>query len=161
MNSLVKNVFLALLGVIVALVLYYICFGATNWTGNTIDKIGSGTQTTYTTDGTWMGLVSYMCASVELSISRYYYEYCYLPSVHSNDAIDLDLVRGDNSDGYSSGSSIKAKVDAVDSELYHLSSANSSDYVLFYSSLQNTSSKGDNDLVVDDSIVDYYSTGWY
>jgi hypothetical protein len=161
MNSLVKNVFLSIMGIIVALILYYICFGATSWTGKTIDKIGSGTQATYETDGKWMGLVSYMCASVELSLSRYYFDYCYIPSVHSGDAIDLDLVRGDNTYGSATGSNIKDKVNATNKELYGLSSANITNYVLFYSSLDNTNVEGDNNLIVNTSLVNYYSTGWY
>ena len=164
MNKMVKDVFLVLMGVIVALILYYIFFGATNWTGNKINEIGSGTQATYRTDGQWMGLISYMSASVELSLSRYYYDYCYIPSVHSNDAIDIDLVRGDDTDGITvAGTNSTAKVNKVNQELYGLASSNAhlSSIGMFYSALDNTKVFGDNDLVVDTSKVDYYATGWY
>lgn len=74
MHKLVKNVFLMLLGCVVALILYFVFFGVN-----------------LTPYGNWEGLIYYSARAIETPISRYYYEYCYLPSMHSNDAIDKAL----------------------------------------------------------------------
>lgn len=163
MNKMVKDVFLVLMGVIVALILYYIFFGATNWNGTSIDHIGDGTQANYSVDTQWMGLVSYMSASVELSMSRYYYEYCYVPSVHSNDAFDLDLIRGNSKDGLAvAGTDETDKVNTVNQEIYGTNSTNDfkKNLGMFYSALDNTKTTGDNN-IYNTSDVDYYSTDWY
>lgn len=39
----------------------------------------------------WRGVLFYASEVVESSISRYYYEYCYLPNIHMNDSIDESL----------------------------------------------------------------------
>lgn len=69
MSSMVKNVFLTLMGSIVAVMLYGMFFGV----------------------GEWNGALFYASKVVESSISRYYYEYCYLPNMHMNDSIDESL----------------------------------------------------------------------
>lgn len=74
MHKLVKNVFLMILGVTVALILYFVFFGVN-----------------LAPYGTWEGLIYHSARAIETPISRYYYEYCYLPSIHSNDAVDSAL----------------------------------------------------------------------
>lgn len=70
-RTLVKNAFLLIMAVMIAMSLYYICFGQAS-TG-------------------WRGLMFYSAEVVESSISRYYYEYCYLPNIHANDGLDEAL----------------------------------------------------------------------
>lgn len=83
MNKLVKDVFLMLLGVVVALVLYVLLFGTQNFDGNTVDGV--------TVYNRWDGALWTAARAVETPIARYYYEYCYLPTVRSTDYIDTEL----------------------------------------------------------------------
>lgn len=73
-NSLVKNVFLMLMGSTVALILYFVFFGVN--------------MAPY---GTWEGVLWWSARAVETPISRYYYEYCYLPNVYSSYYVDEAL----------------------------------------------------------------------
>lgn len=83
MNKLVKDVFLMLLGVVVALVLYVLLFGTQNFEGNTVDGV--------TVYNRWDGALWFAARAVERPIARYYYEYCYLPQIRSTDYVDAEL----------------------------------------------------------------------
>ena len=69
----VKNVFLMLMGTIVALLLYRAFFG----------QHSGGIE--------WKGALMFAAEAIEQPISRYYFEYCFLPNIHSTDAIDRQL----------------------------------------------------------------------
>ena len=69
MNDLVKNAFLMIMGATVAVILYWVFFG----------------------NGVWRGVIWFAADAVESSISRYYYEFCYLPNAHVNDYMDESL----------------------------------------------------------------------
>lgn len=66
---LVKNVFLTILGVAVASILYMVMFGF----------------------GDWEGALWYLARNVEVPISNYYYSYCFNPNIHSSDHVDVAL----------------------------------------------------------------------
>jgi hypothetical protein len=88
MNSVVKNVFLLIMGVVVAMILYLVLFGTQGLNGNSLQNTYTGSiKETHS----WQGAIWFMARSVENPISRYYYEYCYLPSMHSNDYVDKAL----------------------------------------------------------------------
>ena len=74
MSRTLKNVFLMLACTIVALLLYFIFFG--------VDLPAYGK---------WEGLIWFSARAIEQPISRYYYEYCYLPNIHSSDYVDEAL----------------------------------------------------------------------
>ena len=78
MSKMVRGVFFTLMAVIIAAILYFILFG-------TAKKVESET---YEVAGGWRGALFYASETVESSISRYYYMYCYLPSIQLNDRID-------------------------------------------------------------------------
>lgn len=78
MSKLVKDVFFTLMAVILAAILYFILFG-------TAQKVESET---YEVEGNWRGALFYASETVESSISRYYYMYCFLPSIQLNDRTD-------------------------------------------------------------------------
>ena len=89
MNRFVKNVFLTLMGAVVAFVLYLILFGFTSWGGT---AISTADIPTVNTSGTWRGVIFYMTAAVESNMSRYYHQYCYVPSVLKY--MDIDQTSG-------------------------------------------------------------------
>lgn len=159
LNGFVKNVFLTIMGVVVAFILYYIAFGATDWRGGSI----TGNGATVDTDGQWMGLLYFMSASVEVNMSRYYYEYCYIPAIHKNDSIDIDLVRGDSSGFGVSGTKSVDRVNNIATELYGFSGTANSQLApmkLSNSALEQTPADSPVDIQVP-TTIDYYTTGWY
>ncbi len=93
MNGMVKNVFLMLLGTVVAIILYLIFFGWGTGTtdglfrtdGNMSSNINGGT---YVASDTWRGLIYYAGEAVETSISSYYYTYGFMPVAHRTDDVD-------------------------------------------------------------------------
>ena len=88
MTNLVKNAFLVIMGVTVAMLLYLALFGTYDLNGNSLvgTKTGTIAQTTE-----WKGALWYAAEAMENPISRYYYEYCYLPNLHKNDYVDEAL----------------------------------------------------------------------
>ncbi len=88
MNNLVKNAFLVIMGVTVAMLLYLALFGTYDLNGNSLVDTTTGTIT-QTTE--WKGALWYAAEAMENPISRYYYEYCYLPNLHKNDYVDEAL----------------------------------------------------------------------
>lgn len=88
MNNLVKNVFLVWIGVVVAMLLYMALFGTYDLDGNSIvgTKTGNITQTSE-----WKGALWYAAETIEHPISKYYFDYCYLPTLHETDYVDLAL----------------------------------------------------------------------
>lgn len=87
----VKNVFLVIMGVTVALVLYVILFGTTNLTGVQIDEKAYTKTTGYKKLIAWEGALWYMARNMESPIARYYYDYCYVPNVMQSYDTDLAL----------------------------------------------------------------------
>lgn len=73
MDSFVKQVFLMILGSTVALFLFWLFFGVKQ------------------TDTWWKGALWTAAEGVEVGISRYYYDYCYLPVIHNGDGVDLSI----------------------------------------------------------------------
>lgn len=73
MDSLVKNVFLMILGSTVALFLFWLFFGVKQ------------------TNTWWKGALWTAAEGVEVGISKYYYDYCYLPVIHSSDGVDQSI----------------------------------------------------------------------
>lgn len=69
MTSMVKNVFLMLMGAVVAVTLYFIFFG----------------------QGTWEGLLWFATRQFEVPCALHYYEYCYLPNIRQSDGVDEAL----------------------------------------------------------------------
>lgn len=88
MTNLVKNAFLVIMGVTVAMLLYLALFGTYDLNGNSLVGTTTGTIT-QTTE--WKGALWYAAEAMENPISRYYYEYCYLPNLHKNDYVDEAL----------------------------------------------------------------------
>lgn len=100
----VKNVFLALMGAIVAVILYLIMFG---WGNGDYRFLSTGVIKSDVNTGVganvnktqFDGVIFIAARNIEGSIARYYYEYCYLPNAHVNDGYDMAL-------GYISGKDI-------------------------------------------------------
>lgn len=91
MNGLIKNVFLMIMGVTVAGVLYVILFGSIGLSGQTIEM---SENTGYSDRGmmrNWKGALWYAAEMVETPISRYYQMYCLVPNLHVNDYVDEAL----------------------------------------------------------------------
>ena len=92
----VKNVFLALMGAIVAIILYLIMFGWGNGDyrflsmGGTSSDVNSSVGAKVNTPQ-FDGVIFIAAHNIEGSIARYYYEYCYLPNAHVNDGYDMAL----------------------------------------------------------------------
>lgn len=86
MNSLVKNVFLMIMGIVVAMVLYVAFFG-----------IGAVSDTNFSpgvevdADNNWKGILWIAAERIETPISHYYYAYCYTPNVSGYDYVTKAL----------------------------------------------------------------------
>lgn len=137
MTNLVKNVFLTIMGVTVAMILYLVFFGTTSLDGRSLvgTKTGNIEQRSE-----WQGVLWYMARVIETPISRYYYEYCYLPNIHQNDYVD-EALGGTYDTDYYDGDLQKTETDLTYSASYP--------YADLYSFP--TSSNG----------INHYSTGWY
>ena len=83
-NNGVKAVFLALMGAVAAVILYFVLFGQMK-SGSTgiIRADPSGER--------WEGALFYAARAIESPISRYYYEYCYKPGILEYYYLDKDL----------------------------------------------------------------------
>lgn len=93
MHNLVKDVFMFLACVIAAAILYFLFFGS-----NGVNV----TSTTYSVDANWRGVLSLASDQVETSISKYYYDYCFTPTIKGNDGTDELLGFTSNMPSYSS-----------------------------------------------------------
>ena len=78
MHSVVGKAFLVLMGAIIGAIFYFIFFG-------TVADVKSET---YEIDGGWKGVIGVASDSIETSVARYYYNYCYLPTIQGNDGTD-------------------------------------------------------------------------
>ena len=171
MNKMVKNVFLFIMGLMVAFVLYILFFGVTNWDGDTITTSGYGRAKT---DGVWMGLIFYMSAAVETNMSRYYNQYCYIPSALKYMDVDKELLYANTTDSLTTTSSIVNdsekwvktiyKNDILPSATAHANLVSKYQSVSVIDSLKNDKpieidvhASGSN-LLTDDT---YYTTDWY
>lgn len=103
MNSLVKNAFLVLMGAVVATLLYFIFFGTTDLAGNSSMQVNEGSHV-MTFAREWKGALFYMAEAVQTPTAKYYYDYCFNPSIHSTDYLDMSL--GCTAQGQTSGGSI-------------------------------------------------------
>lgn len=137
MNKLVKDVFLVIIGVTVAMILYLVLFGTTSLNGSKNDLVGTKTGNIEQTQA-WQGVIWYMAEAIETPLSRYYYQYCYLPNLHQGGGVDKAL-GGTYNTAYFNGDIQKTETDLKDSALYP-----SGDLYNF------SSSNG----------VYHYSTGW-
>lgn len=137
MINLVKNVFLTIMGVTVAMILYMVFFGTTSFDGTSLvgTKTGNITQTS-----SWQGVLWYAAESIETPISRYYYEYCYLPNIHQSDYVD-EALGGIKNSAYYNGNIQQTRTD-----LSYDASNPCADFYNFGVSLTG---------------IPYYSTGWY
>jgi hypothetical protein len=110
MENVIKDAFLVLMFAIIAALAYVLFFGMWNMNGDKVQGV----------DGYWKGALFYASDAVQTGISKYYYNYCYLPSynvdayvddalglVDSNrydtDKVETDLTKNDN-ESASSGS---------------------------------------------------------
>ena len=178
MNDVVKNVFLFLMGVIVAFVLYILFFGTTDWNGGSIvPKLGQNNDMSRTVkmNHEWMGLLFYMTASVEANMSRYYNQYCYIPTVLKYIDIDKDLVFANQSDSLSvSKTTIVSDAEKYVNTVYktnilpdttaHATLVSNYMSVSPIDSLNNEVPVEINPNVTGSTLItngDYYTTGWY
>lgn len=83
MNGFVKTVFTVIYGVVLAGVLYILLFGTSAFNGTELF--------TMQIKGTWKGALWYMAEALETPISRYYYDYTFIPNIHNNDYVDEAL----------------------------------------------------------------------
>lgn len=120
-NKVLKGVFAGIGCAVLMAILYFILFG-----GKAIDFQG----TTYSAGSDWEGVLFYASRQIEHPISKYYYSYCYLPSIHMEDSVDISL-----------GGEHKASITNINRTESDLSS-DTSDNALFTSS------------------YNHWSTGW-
>ena len=79
MHKMVKAVFLAIMGAVLAYTLFVVFFG------NRVRLFGANVA------GNWNGVLHYAALAMEKPIARYYYDNCYLPTAHMNDGVDEAL----------------------------------------------------------------------
>ena len=93
MNDLVREVFVVVIGVTIAFVLYVLFFGMNDISGMAInDGNLPDDWRAYKAGGKiWNGVIWDITDNLDFYVSRYYYEYCYLPQIHANDEIDKEL----------------------------------------------------------------------
>lgn len=91
------------MGAVVATLLYLIFFGTTDLAGNSSMQVNNGSHVMKFTSE-WKGVLFYMAEAVQTPTAKYYYDYCFNPSIHSTDYLDLSL--GCEIQGQDSGGSI-------------------------------------------------------
>lgn len=139
LHSFVKNIFLTLMGVFVAILLYVLFFGTNSSADGDVVDVSELPVGAELVDGlqNWQGVLWWAAWWIEVPISRYYYEYSYVPNMHVNDYVDEELGKSYNiqlnEDVYDGDNIFKSKAD--------LSSSDSDRYTF----------SGDG----------YYSTGWF
>lgn len=123
MNNLVKNAFLVIMGVTVAMILYLVLFGTYDLNGNSLvgTKTGNITQVSE-----WKGVLWYAAEAMETPISRYYYEYCYLPNLHKDDYVDEALGGSKNFSTLQRTTTDLSSTPTDDKDTYNFSISNSS-----------------------------------
>lgn len=123
MSSFVKHVFTFLLWVSIAWIMYLVLFGTYSLDGREI-AVGDTAYTGNTTQSTaWKGVLWHMALAVEGPISRYYYDFCFLPNVHTSDYVDKALGASPNNSVYSGGNLYSTVTDLrSDSDMYNVSS---------------------------------------
>lgn len=91
MTGFVKHVFTFLLWVTIAWIAYLVFFGTYSLDGRSL--VDGSTAYTGNTEQTseWKGVLWHAAVSSENPISKYYYEYCFLPNVHAGDYVDAAL----------------------------------------------------------------------
>lgn len=132
MHNVIKNVFLVIMGVTAAMILYLVFFGTYSFSGTSLvgTKTGNIEQQT-----SWKGVLWYAAEAMETPIARYYYEYCYLPNIHSNDYLDEALGGTYNTDYYNGDlQDTETDLSDDDSSMYYFRSTDG---------------------------IQYYSSGWY
>lgn len=80
LHKIVKDVFFGLMCAIIAFMLYYALFGSTKLNGTAVENQDS-----------WKGALFYASEQMEYPVAKYYYSYCFLPSVHVDDGVDEQL----------------------------------------------------------------------
>ena len=92
MDKFVKNVFLVLLYATIAFVLYYIFFGNYNRQGVEVDgRVNDYVVSSNDASVRWKGVLFVAADNIQTSIAKYYYDYCYLPTVYDTEYIDAAL----------------------------------------------------------------------
>lgn len=86
MNSLVKNVFLMIMGVVVAMVLYVAFFGI-----DAVSDTNFSPGVKVDADSNWQGILWIAAKRIETPISYYYHAYCYTPNVSGYDYVTKAL----------------------------------------------------------------------
>ena len=121
MHKIVKDAFLIIMMAFLAWTLYIVFFGnETNWQGQTMEGgiwSAGGNQ--------WEGVLYYAAREIENPIAKYYFDYCYIPSAHNTDYLDIEL-----------GARVygKSSVSAITYNDYKSSSLASIDYISYPSS---------------------------
>ena len=138
MNKLVKTVFLVIMGVTVAMILYLVLFGTRSLNGDDLSNTKTGN---IQQSEEWEGVLWYMGKAMETPIARYYYEYCFLPNIHQNDYVDEALGGKANPDMYD-GTNIHKTQSNIGNDT-------SDPYVDLYNFINKTDG------------VTHYSSGWY
>lgn len=96
MHNIVKEVFMLIMAVTIAALLFFVLFGSWNDEGvldSTKDfNYEEGTAKVQTQGGaSWQGVLWYSARVMENPIAYYYYNYCLTPNVHKNDYLDIEL----------------------------------------------------------------------
>lgn len=111
MTSFVKHVFTFLLWVSIAWITYLVLFGTYSLEGKSL----VGTDSAYTGNTTqsvaWEGVLWHMARSVENPISKYYYEFCFVPNIHASDYVDSALGGSINGTVFNAGNIYATETD--------------------------------------------------
>lgn len=118
MDKMVKHVFTFLMWVTIAWLLYLVFFGTYSLQGR--DMTSDGAAYTGNIDQTvaWEGVLWHAAKAIENPISKYYYEFCYLPNIHASDYVDEAL---GGMPAYGDLFSTETDLSLVNSDMYTLS----------------------------------------
>lgn len=126
MTSFTKHVFTFMIWISIAWIAYLALFGTYSLQGRNL-ATGDTAYTGNTSQTTaWKGVLWNAALAVENPISKYYYEFCYVPNIHAGDYVDAAL--GLSPSGYATtgGNTLFNTITDLQgsSDMYDASSAN-------------------------------------
>lgn len=126
MDKFVKHVFTFLMWVTIAWIAYLVLFGTYSFGGRNLATGDTAYTGNTTQTNRWKGVLWHGALAVEGPISKYYYEFCYLPNIHAGDYVDEALGGSVNGSTFAGGDIYSTTTDlSGESDMYDFGGAGS------------------------------------
>lgn len=116
MEGFVKHVFTFLIWVTIAWLAYLVLFGTYSLGGRDLATGDTAYTGNMTQNVAWKGVLWNAALAVETPISKYYYEFCFLPNMHAGDYVDEALGLNKNPSVFNSNNLFETETDLSGAE---------------------------------------------